>query len=96
MREAGGRFCKRWVDFVIFELGDQILFQLFQRKKEESASKTESVASKRNSQFKVVAKRDSVLLPDQGHSGGWVNRQQERADAVKEGSEWRSKAFSIV
>ncbi|KAL5532100.1 hypothetical protein ACEPAF_5664 [Sanghuangporus sanghuang] len=72
------------------------LQELFQRKKEEGASKTESVASKRNSQFKVVAKRDSVILPEQGHPAGWVNRQQERADAAKEGSEWRSKAFSIV
>lgn len=72
------------------------LLQLFQRKKDEGASKAESTKSARNSQFKVVAKRDSVILPDQGHPAGWVNRQQERADAAKEGNEWRSKAFSIV
>ena len=69
--------------------------QLFNRKKEET-DKASSSKSARNSQFKVVAKRDSVLLPEQGHPSGWVNRQQERLDAAKEGAGWRSRAFSIV
>ena len=66
----------------------QALQELFQRKKDEASS----LKSNTNAQFKVVAKRDSVLLPNAGHPDGWVNRQQERADAAKEGSEWRSKA----
>ncbi|EJD07781.1 uncharacterized protein FOMMEDRAFT_16402 [Fomitiporia mediterranea MF3/22] len=74
----------------------KVLQDLFHRKKDEGASKAESSKSARHSQFKVVAKRDSVLIHDQGHPAGWVNRQQERADAAKDGHEWRSKAFSIV
>ncbi|THH03681.1 hypothetical protein EW145_g6091 [Phellinidium pouzarii] len=74
----------------------KVLKDLFQRKKDEAGSKAESARSARGSQFKVVAKRDSVLIPDQGHPAGWVNRQQERAEMATEGSEWRSKAFSIV
>ena len=70
--------------------------QLFQRKKDEASEKASQAKSSRSSQFKVVSKRDSVLLPEQGHPAGWVNRQQERADAAKEGQEWRSKAFSII
>lgn len=69
------------------------LQDMFQRKKDEAASMK---SSNTNSQFKIVAKRDSVLLPNQGHPDGWVNRQQERAETAKEGSEWRSNAFSIV
>ena len=54
---------------------------MFQRKKDETAS----VKSKADSHFKVVAKRDSVLLPAHGHPAGWVNRQSERAEKAKEG-----------
>lgn len=73
----------------------KVLQDLFNRKKDE-ADRASSSKSARNSQFKVVAKRDSVLLPEQGHPSGWVNRQQDRLDAAKEGNDWRSKAFSIV
>ena len=71
----------------------KVLQDLFKRKKEEAQSVKSSNST---SQFKIVAKRDSVLLPNQGHPDGWVNRQQERADAAKEGTEWRSNAFTIV
>ncbi|KAI5117290.1 hypothetical protein M0805_006812 [Coniferiporia weirii] len=74
----------------------RVLQDLFQRRKDETSSKADSAKSARGSQFKVVAKRDSVLLPEQGHPAGWVNRQQERADAAVQGNEWRSKAFSII
>lgn len=70
--------------------------QLFQRKKDEASETASKTKNARNSQFKVVAKRDSTLLPDQGNPAGWVNRQQERADAAAKGHEWRSKAFSII
>ena len=70
--------------------------QLFQSKKEEASETASRAKSSRSSQFKVVSKRDSVLLPDQGNPAGWVNRQQQRAEAAKEGEEWRSKAFSVI
>lgn len=63
--------------------------------KKSDAASTKS-SKEGGGQFKIVAKRDSTLLPDQGHPSGWVNRQQERADAAVKGSEWRSEAFNIV
>ncbi|TFK47462.1 hypothetical protein OE88DRAFT_1636556 [Heliocybe sulcata] len=73
----------------------QALQELFQSKKDEASSKASVAESKKNekgSQFKVVNKRDSVLLPEGGHPAGWVNRTTERAEAAATGSEWRSEA----
>jgi len=72
----------------------EALKEIFQSKKKDA----ESVKSSKegSGQFKIVAKRDSTLLPDQGHPSGWVNRQQERANAAVKGSEWRSEAFNVV
>jgi len=70
----------------------QVLKDLFQRKKDEAAS----VKSDKTGHFKVVSKRDSAIMPEVGHPAGWVNRQQDRADAAKRGHEWRSDAFTIV
>jgi hypothetical protein len=72
----------------------QVLKDMFERKQDEAKSAA-SIASKRDSQFKIVAKRDSVLIP-QGHESGWINRQAERQAAANEGEGWKSKAFSIV
>jgi len=70
----------------------QVLQELFQRKQEEAAS----VKSGTTAQFKVVSKRESVLLPEHGHPAGWINRQADRQEAASKGSEWRSEAFTIV
>ena len=69
---------------------------MVEEEEEEKPKSRKDKKEEKNAQFKVVSKRDSVLLPEQGHPAGWVNRQQERADAAKEGQEWRSKAFSII
>lgn len=74
----------------------QALQELFQRKKEETADVTSKASSKTNSQFKVVSKRDSALLPGTGHPAGWVNRVQDRQDAVQVGDGWKSEAFNVV
>jgi hypothetical protein len=72
----------------------QVLQEIFQKKKEE----TTSVGSTRHreSHFKVVAKRDSLLLPETGHPAGWVNRAAEREELAHKGDNWKSQAFDIV
>jgi len=70
----------------------QVLQDIFKRK----GSEAQSVKSKTDSHFKVSAKRESVLLPDQGHPAGWVNRASEKAGHATEGEKWHSKAFTIV
>ncbi|KZT38525.1 hypothetical protein SISSUDRAFT_986068 [Sistotremastrum suecicum HHB10207 ss-3] len=66
----------------------QVLADMFKSK----ADTAQSVKSKTDSHFKVVSKRDSLLLPDQGHPTGLINRSNERAQAASSGSEWRSEA----
>ncbi|KAI0765239.1 hypothetical protein C8Q74DRAFT_1039176 [Fomes fomentarius] len=73
----------------------QVLQELFQRNKEEAAS-AKSKPDEKGSHFKIVSRRDSALLPQQGHPAGWVNRAQEREDAALSGKDWRSDAFTIV
>ncbi|KAH8096888.1 hypothetical protein BXZ70DRAFT_895650 [Cristinia sonorae] len=68
----------------------QVLKEMFQRKKEEAES-VKSKAEDRHAQFKVVSKRDSVII-QQGHPSGWINRAEERAETAKKGDEWRSDA----
>lgn len=65
--------------------------QLFQRKKAEAES-VKSKTEEKGSHFKIVSRRDSALLPAQGHPAGWVNRTQEREEAALRGQEWRSDA----
>jgi len=72
----------------------QVLKNMFERKQDEAASKKESI-KKSDAQFKIVAKRDSVILP-QGHESGWINKQAERETAANQGEGWKSKAFSII
>ncbi|TFY82424.1 hypothetical protein EWM64_g1578, partial [Hericium alpestre] len=72
----------------------QVLQEMFSRKKEDATSTKSS--GKSHSQFKVVSKRDSALLPEAGHPSGWANLAQEKKDAVHEGADWRSDAFNVV
>ena len=66
---------------------------MFQKKREEapSAASTRS----RESHFKVVSKRDS-LLSETGHPSGWMNRAAEREELAHKGEGWKSEAFNIV
>ena len=64
---------------------------MFQRNKADAQS-VKSKADEKGSHFKIVSRRDSALLPQQGHPAGWVNRTQEREDAALRGSDWRSDA----
>ncbi|KAI9441016.1 hypothetical protein H4582DRAFT_2097701 [Lactarius indigo] len=52
--------------------------------------------AERKSQFKVVAKRDSAILPQLGNPSGWVTKVQERAEAAGTGESWHLDAFAIV
>ncbi|CAE6364948.1 unnamed protein product [Rhizoctonia solani] len=70
----------------------EVLKEMFERKKDEASSK----ASKTDSQFKIVSKRDSVLIPNAGHESGWINKQADREAAARDGEGWKSKAFTIV
>ncbi|KAI0654930.1 hypothetical protein C8Q70DRAFT_924907 [Cubamyces menziesii] len=69
----------------------QVLQDMFKRNKEEAQS-TKGKAEEKASHFKIVSRRDSALLPQQGHPAGWVNRTQEREDAALRGQDWRSDA----
>ena len=73
----------------------RVWVQLFQRKKDE-ASSAASKADAKTGTFKVVSKRDSMILQDVGRPEGWANRAQEHADAAVQGEGWHSDAFSIV
>ncbi|TDL15269.1 hypothetical protein BD410DRAFT_778263 [Rickenella mellea] len=70
----------------------RVLQEMFKRKKDEA----QSTASNTDKKFNVATKADSVLIPDKGHPAGWINKQSERSDAATSGSEWRSKAFTII
>jgi hypothetical protein len=59
---------------------------MFQKKEETSSA----VSKHRDSQFKVVSKRESAILPDTGHPAGWVNRVSDRMKIAEKGNEWRS------
>lgn len=67
---------------------------MFQKKKEEGASTAST--KPRESHFKVVAKRDSLLLPETGHPAGWVTRAAEREELARKGEGWKSEAFNVV
>ncbi|CAE7147721.1 unnamed protein product [Rhizoctonia solani] len=70
----------------------EVLKEMFERKKDEASSKT----SKADSQFRIVSKRDSVLIPEAGHESGWINKQADREAAINDGEGWKSKAFTVV
>ena len=81
-----------WILFPRWAVDTQ--FQIFQKKKEEGS--TTASTKTRESHFKVVSKRDSVLLPEAGHPSGWVNRAAEREELAHKGEGWKSEAFTIV
>ena len=64
---------------------------MFHRKQDEALS-VKSKTEDKGSHFKIVSRRDSALLPQQGQPAGWVNRTQEREDAALRGKDWRSDA----
>jgi gas vesicle protein len=72
----------------------QVLKEMFERRKEEASEKKTEKTS--DSRFQIVSKRDSELLPNAGYEGGLINKQAEREAAAKEGTGWHSKAFSII
>ncbi|KIM26634.1 hypothetical protein M408DRAFT_25337 [Serendipita vermifera MAFF 305830] len=61
-----------------------------------STSPTTAKGVKRNSTFKIVPKRESMILPDAGHERGWIRKQGEKDDLAQDGEGWKSSAFSIV
>jgi hypothetical protein len=63
---------------------------------ERTVSRATSKAEKRNSKFKIVPKRESMLLPDVGHEKGWIRKASEKDDKATEGEGWKSSAFSIL
>ncbi|KAF8492864.1 hypothetical protein F5888DRAFT_1728342 [Russula emetica] len=72
-----------------------VLRAAFQGGREDEKSVSGS-SVERKSHFKVVAKRDSAILPQHGHSSGWAGKAQERADAAATGESWHSDAFTII
>ncbi|KAH9952567.1 hypothetical protein BGW80DRAFT_1420325 [Lactifluus volemus] len=73
-----------------------VLRAAFQRKKEDGEETVSKKGTERKSQFKVVAKHNSAIIPGHGHPSGWVSKVQERAEAAVTGESWHSDAFTIV
>ncbi|OCH91664.1 hypothetical protein OBBRIDRAFT_834003 [Obba rivulosa] len=69
--------------------------QLFSRQKEQT-EQAKGKAEQKNAQFKVVAQPGKELMPDKGHSEGWVKKTAARQQAASSGEEWRSDAFNTT
>ncbi|KAF8326038.1 uncharacterized protein EI90DRAFT_2930862 [Cantharellus anzutake] len=76
----------------------QVLSSLFEKKKDDTTSLISSGESSgaRKSQFKIVAKRESSLIPNTGYESGWIGKIAEREAAASTGEGWRSEAFNII
>jgi len=74
----------------------ETLKRMFAKNTDEAASKASSIKEKRESKFKIVPRRESMLLPEQGHQSGWSRIQHDKEAEVQNGEGWRSEAFSIV
>lgn len=61
-------------------------------RKNESEAKAHTKKGKHQSQFRIVSKRDSMLLPEEGYEKGWIQKQAERDVAATQGEGWKSKA----
>lgn len=61
----------------------------------EATAKANAKKDKRASQFRIVPKRNSMLLPEAGHEKGWIKKQAERDEAASTGEGWKSQA-SVV
>jgi len=70
------------------------LSKMFERQQADVQSKAESTKAKTGT-FKVVNKRDSVIV-NEGHESGWINKVADRDAAVQSGEGWKSSAFNIV
>lgn len=69
-----------------------VLLSAFRGKREDGEESVGTRSAERRSQFKVVAKRDSSILPEHGHSSGWATKVQESAEAAVSGESWHSNA----
>lgn len=69
-----------------------VLRSAFRGKREDGEETVSARSVERKSQFKVVAKRDSSILPGHGHPSGWATKAQERAEAATSGESWHSDA----
>ena len=69
-----------------------VLRVAFQGRKEDREETGSARSVERKSQFKVVAKRNSAILPEHGHPSGWATRAQDRAEAAGTGESWHSDA----
>jgi Family of unknown function (DUF5923)/Protein of unknown function (DUF4449) len=69
-----------------------ILRAAFQREKEDGEETVSAKSAERKSQFKVVAKRNSTIIPGHGHPSGWASKVQERSEAAATGESWHSDA----
>jgi hypothetical protein len=58
-----------------------------------AASNQSTRSAKRNSTFKIVPTRDSMLLPDAGHEKGWIRKASEKEDLATDGEGWKSSAY---
>jgi hypothetical protein len=73
-----------------------VLRAAFQGGRREDEKSVSGSSVERKSHFKVVAKRNSAILPEHGHPSGWVGKAQEREEAAATGESWHSDAFTIV
>lgn len=60
-----------------------------------SASPT-TKSAKRSSTFKIVATRDSMVIPEAGHEKGWIRKASEKDDTAKQGEGWKSSAYVFL
>ncbi|KAI0279401.1 hypothetical protein BGY98DRAFT_968754 [Russula aff. rugulosa BPL654] len=72
-----------------------VLRAAFQGRREDEKSVSGSNVE-RKSHFKVVAKRNSAILPEHGHPSGWAGKVQERAEAAATGESWHSDACVLL
>ncbi|KAM5543234.1 hypothetical protein V8D89_003108 [Ganoderma adspersum] len=66
-----------------------LMEQLTHRKKKAQKEEEQEEAGRK---FKVSARPGGELMPEVGHSGGWVKRAQEQEKSALTGEEWRSEA----
>jgi alpha-D-ribose 1-methylphosphonate 5-triphosphate diphosphatase PhnM len=69
-----------------------VLKDHYSSKKSEASSRASTIATKRQSRFNMVPKRESLILPDVGYEKGWIKRQAEREELVGQGEGWKSSA----
>ena len=67
-----------------------ILRSAFRGTKEDGEESVGARSTERKSQFKVVASRDSSILPEHGRPSGWATKAQQCAEAAASGESWHS------